>query len=327
MIDVTCAIIINDDNEVLVVQRDEMSDHPFKWEFPGGKLREEETEEECIEREIHEELSMGIVIRRRLVSTEYDYGNKQIRLIPFLCDTFDDLPFLTEHIAYKWIDPAELASVDFCEADIIVANEYLRNCRIETAQSRDLNGKKLTYSEEDLISVVSNIGGLKEIEWFTDSTTGNRETLKKLFDYSFSDDKKLAFKASWTLSKIFEKYPGMFSHDLQLATERIGSIANESVQRSFLKMISMSDLTSYSQKLHGILADHCFNMLRSGFSAVAVKAYSMEIIYKLALIYPELKDELSATIGILMGEGTAGIVARGYAILKKLKGTSENHLS
>ena len=96
MLNVTCAIIRNEESEVLVVQRGERTDHPFKWEFPGGKLNESETDEECIIREIKEELSMDIVICKRIAGTEYDYGYKQIKLIPFVCDTLDDLPFLSE---------------------------------------------------------------------------------------------------------------------------------------------------------------------------------------------------------------------------------------
>ncbi len=57
MIDVTCAIVRNEDNKVLVVQRGKHSDHPFKWEFPGGKVNPKENPEECIIREIDEELS------------------------------------------------------------------------------------------------------------------------------------------------------------------------------------------------------------------------------------------------------------------------------
>jgi hypothetical protein len=49
----------------------------------------------------------------------------------------------------------------------------------------------------------------------------------------------------------------------------------------------------------------------------------MEIIYKLALIYPELANELSATIKLLEGEKPAGIIARGRIILKKLAGISK----
>lgn len=125
MISVTCAIIRNEDNEVLVVQRGEATDHPFKWEFPGGKLASEETEEECIIREVDEELSMDIVIFGKLPEVEYDYGIKQIKLIPFICDTLDELPFLSEHLAYKWLPAMDLMSVDFSEADVFVAKSYL----------------------------------------------------------------------------------------------------------------------------------------------------------------------------------------------------------
>ena len=125
MISVTCAIIRNEDNEVLVVQRGEATDHPFKWEFPGGKLASEETEEECIIREVDEELSIDVVICGKLPEVEYDYGIKQIKLIPFTCDTLDELPFLSEHLAYKWLPAMDLMLVDFSEADVFVAKSYL----------------------------------------------------------------------------------------------------------------------------------------------------------------------------------------------------------
>jgi 8-oxo-dGTP diphosphatase len=326
MIDVTCAIIRNEENEVLVVQRGENTDHPLKWEFPGGKLNENETEEECIIREIKEELSIDIVICKRMPDTEYDYGCKQIKLIPFICDTLDDLPFLTEHIAFKWVNPASLRSVDFSEADIIVASGYMKESEsVEEQNKANSDPAKHPYSEEDLRSMVGNLMGIREAEWVAESAIGNREILKKLFEYSFADDKKLAFRASWTLSKVHDKYPEIIVPDLELIIEALDKLDNESVQRSFLRMISMSDLKMVSSRHHGILADHCFRMLRSGFSAIAIKAYSMEIIYRLALIYPELANELSATINLLQGEGSAGIVARGHIILKKLAGISKDH--
>ena len=99
MINVTCAIIRNEDNEVLTVQRGAGSSNPLKWEFPGGKIKEGESAEECLLREIREELSMEIVICERLAAVEFDYGTKQIKLIPFICDTLDELPVLSEHIA------------------------------------------------------------------------------------------------------------------------------------------------------------------------------------------------------------------------------------
>lgn len=305
-----------------------MTDHPFKWEFPGGKLDENETVEECIIREIKEELSIDIVICSRLPETIYDYGSKAVKLIPFVCDTLDDLPFLTEHIAYKWVKPASLKKTDFLGADILVAEAYLKNIRVTEDEVEDTSeNAQQTYNEEDLRSMVGSMMGIKEAEWVAESAAGNVEILKKLLEYSFSDDKKLAFRASWTLSKVFDRYPEMLNPDLERMIETLDNLENESVQRSFLRMISLGDLDKISIRHQGILADHCFKMLKSGFSAIAIKAYSMEIIYKLALIYPELANELSATIQMLQGEGSAGILARGHLILKKLAGSSTGHLS
>lgn len=323
MIDVTCAIIRNEENEILVVQRGEKSDHPFKWEFPGGKLKDNETEEECILREIKEELSIDIVICKRMADAEYDYGNKQIKLIPFICDTLNDLPLLSEHMAFKWLNPVDLGKIDFSEADIIVADQYLRENEKVQEQASNISGSAhQTYNEEDLRSMVENMMGMQEAEWIAESAIGNSEILKKLLEYSFSDDRKLAFRASWTLSKVFDKYPGIISSDMPMMIDALDKLDNESVQRSFLRIISLSDINKVSARQHGILADHCFEMLKSGFSAIAVKAYSMEIIYRLAMIYPELANELSATISMLQAEGSAGILARGHIILKKLAGIS-----
>jgi len=104
--------------------------------------------------------------------------------------------------------------------------------------------------------------------------------------------------------------------------ESLPMIDNESVQRSFLRMISLSDSGKLSSRNHGILADHCFTMLRSGISAIAVKAYSMDILYNLSVIYPELGNELSTSVRILMEDGSAGIIAKGKTILKKISSIS-----
>ena len=75
---------------------------------------------------------------------------------------------------------------------------------------------------------------------------------------------------------------------LSRIVDSLNQIDNESTLRSFLRIISFSDIGKISLRQHGVLADHCFNNLKSGFSAIAVKAYSMEILYKLVIIYPEL---------------------------------------
>jgi 8-oxo-dGTP diphosphatase len=324
MINVTCAIIRNEDDKVLIVRRGETSDHPFKWEFPGGKLHPEETGEECIIREIEEELSMKIVILAKLPEVEHDYGIKQIRLIPFICDTLDELPFLTEHVAYKWLQAEELPSVDFSEADITVAESYLEKISSEKespVHSADKHARSMS-DDEELLRMVNSMMSMKEAEWVATSAIENPAIFDKLLEYSFSDDNKLAFRASWTLTKVCDKYPELIYPHLSRIIGALGNLDNESTLRCFLRIVSLSDMDRISDKYHGMLTDHCFSLLRSGFSAIAVKAYSMEILYKLVLKYPELRNELSASIIMLQTDGSAGILARGRQILKKLGRTS-----
>jgi 8-oxo-dGTP diphosphatase len=319
MIPVTCAIIRNEDNEVLVVQRGHKTDHPFKWEFPGGKMGDKETEEECIIREIREELSMEIIISGRLEPVIHDYGNKKIKLIPFICDTLDELPVMSEHIDFKWISPEDLVKVDFCEADVTVAGMYLEITEIKpVANEQESETEQSEAVDKDLQKMINSLMSMQEAEWIAASAGENPVLFRKLLDYSYSSDKKLAFRASWTLSKVCDKYPDLIYPHLEKIIEKINNIDNESTQRSFLRILSMTEMRKISQRHQGMLADHCFKALNSGFSAIAIKAYSMEIIYRLALIYPELAHELAASINMLQGEGSAGVIARGRIILKKL---------
>jgi 8-oxo-dGTP diphosphatase len=319
MIKVTCAIIRNEENDVLVVQRGEKSDHPFKWEFPGGKLKDNETEEESVIREIREELAIDIVILRKTHPVEYDYGIKEILLIPFVCDTLDELPLLSEHVAFMWVNPGKLRSIDFSEADIIVAENYLSEFHKDnkTAEPDSVPVPDESVDEE-LKGMIERMMSKKEVDWIATSAIDNPVILKKLLGYSFSGDKKLAFHSSWTLTKVCDKYPEIINPYLQEIVRKLDDIDNESAQRSFLRILSFADISLLSENDQGILADHCFNALKSGFSAIAIKAYSMEILYHLTQKYPELANELSATIHMIQGEGSAGIVARGMMILKKL---------
>jgi 8-oxo-dGTP diphosphatase len=117
MLKVTCAIIIKD-NKILVTQRSIDSDHPLKWEFPGGKLNNNETETECIVREIKEELKIKIEVLKPMLPVVHDYSFKKIKLIPFLCSLKSGNIELTEHSDCKWIEIKELKYVDFAEADL-----------------------------------------------------------------------------------------------------------------------------------------------------------------------------------------------------------------
>ena len=116
MIKVTCAIIFKQ-NKLLITQLDENSDHSYYWEFPGGKIENGESEEECIIREIQEELNIQIEIRKIMFPVHHNYGFKEIELIPFLCEIKSGNIELKDHADYKWIELQDLKDVEFIDAD------------------------------------------------------------------------------------------------------------------------------------------------------------------------------------------------------------------
>lgn len=127
MIKVTCGIIeLN--GKILICQRAAAMSLPNKWEFPGGKLEDNESEIECLEREIREELRIHVKAYRKLTHVVHDYGQFVIELIPYICKTNQENIVLAEHQAYKWIAPTDIVKYDLAPADIPVAKEYLEVC-------------------------------------------------------------------------------------------------------------------------------------------------------------------------------------------------------
>lgn len=116
MIQVSCALIIKQ-GKVLITQNGGASDHPYQWEFPGGKIKPGETKEAAIIREISEELDVNIKVNESLIPVDHDYGIKQIKLIPFVCSIADGILKLNNHISHKWVALHKLEDIDFSDAD------------------------------------------------------------------------------------------------------------------------------------------------------------------------------------------------------------------
>ena len=116
---VTCALII-EENGVLATQRSSQMPHPMKWEFPGGKIKEDENAEVCIRREIREELSIEVSVLEQLPTVRHNYGSGVLELIPFICQHLEGVIELAEHQSYKWVPKEELDDLDWLEADVEV---------------------------------------------------------------------------------------------------------------------------------------------------------------------------------------------------------------
>ncbi len=125
MIEVTCAIILKD-KKILVTQRSERMNLPLKWEFPGGKIELNETAENCLLREIKEELNLEIKLLKKMESKYFDYNTFSITLTPFVANYLEGEIFLAEHNDCRWLTKEELIYLDWAPADIPVLNDFLK---------------------------------------------------------------------------------------------------------------------------------------------------------------------------------------------------------
>lgn len=120
---VSCALIENN-GKVLIALRKGHHSNGHTWEFPGGKMEPGETPEQCLQREIREELSIDIAIKDKLPDVEYEYPEKNVRLMPFICHYKGDKILCNTHARVQWVDPEEFENFTWSQADIGVWQQY-----------------------------------------------------------------------------------------------------------------------------------------------------------------------------------------------------------
>ena len=129
MIDVTAAIIVHD-NKLLIAQRKSTDKLPNKWEFPGGKVEEGETLEECLIREMQEEFAIDVSIGKFIGESIYHYDHLSIRLLAYRTYWNSGDFEIKSHKKIKWIPLDEINQYDFAPADMPFV-EKIRRGEIE----------------------------------------------------------------------------------------------------------------------------------------------------------------------------------------------------
>ncbi|RJS63027.1 (deoxy)nucleoside triphosphate pyrophosphohydrolase [Priestia filamentosa] len=120
------AAIIKDKDKILIAKRNSKDHLAGKWEFPGGKIEPDETPEECLAREIREELRVDIEIGSFYDDNIYGSKDQAIHLLFYWAEVMNGEVTAVVHDDVKWITIKELARFDFAPADIPIVKRLER---------------------------------------------------------------------------------------------------------------------------------------------------------------------------------------------------------
>jgi 8-oxo-dGTP diphosphatase len=116
VIEVSAALIFRD-GKLLITQRHAGAHLGGLWEFPGGKREAGETFEQCLVREIREELGVEIAVGELYDEITHDYPGKSVHLKFFNCRLVQGEPRSLDCAGVKWIEKADLGRHEFPAAD------------------------------------------------------------------------------------------------------------------------------------------------------------------------------------------------------------------
>ncbi len=111
------AAVIRKDNLIFATQRG-YGEFKDKWEFPGGKIEENETKEEALTREIKEELNASISIDSFIKQIKYDYPSFHLVMDVYFCHLNNPHIELIEAENAKWLKIEEIYDLDWLPADL-----------------------------------------------------------------------------------------------------------------------------------------------------------------------------------------------------------------
>lgn len=127
IVHVTAAVIVKD-KKILCVQRNENKFDYIskKWEFPGGKVEEDELIENTIVREIAEELCLDVSVKNHFLQVDHQYPDFRLIMDTFICEISGGKLKLNEHIDHKWLPVEDLPQLDWAAADVPIVNELVK---------------------------------------------------------------------------------------------------------------------------------------------------------------------------------------------------------
>jgi len=126
VVHVVVGVIINKNNQVLIAKRASHQHQGDKWEFPGGKVENDETPQEALKRELKEELGIDIQSANYLlINVDHKYTDKTVRLEVYEVKNWQGKPEGREGQPLRWVEKSALNQYDFPEANAQILSTLL----------------------------------------------------------------------------------------------------------------------------------------------------------------------------------------------------------
>lgn len=123
------------EGKIFIAKRQNTGDMGGRWEFPGGKIEEGEDLNQAVVREMQEEFGVTVSVGRKITSGTFVHRNKNCSLevleVHFPHDGLSERFKLTEHTDYKWVNLAEIPSLNFVDSDLSVYDAVKKWCQNE----------------------------------------------------------------------------------------------------------------------------------------------------------------------------------------------------
>jgi 8-oxo-dGTP diphosphatase len=142
---VTAAIFRRGDR-ILLTRRNRGSRLAGKWEFPGGKVEGNETPEDCLQREIQEELCVTVRVGKLLCSSEFVYDHGSFCVQAYWVEIVEGRLTRMVHDRMDWVQAHELRKYNLLAADVPIADAVSAFCgRREKRKAKGREPKALTH--------------------------------------------------------------------------------------------------------------------------------------------------------------------------------------
>jgi len=109
--------ILKDENKVLVAERPLGKSYSGYWEFPGGKIEDDETSQDALVRELYEELGIEVLISQHYLTHHHQYPDKLVELEIYIVTKFLGNPIPKEQQQLRWVTITEIMELKLLEGN------------------------------------------------------------------------------------------------------------------------------------------------------------------------------------------------------------------